>query len=184
MDENLQDLNINFRQATNYLITLFYKTEQRYSTGRTKIGKLMSIVAFVYARWGQRLFVDEIYKYDDCGTIIASLDFISREVYVTWGASDDDKQYIHDDLCIDCNIPNYYSNCVDVPEDVKFVIEDVFRNFGAYSQGDLGNCLNLIVDLDYMVDNKKLIRLEKIQELDFKDFKDLKDNEVIKYLTI
>ena len=174
-------MNIDILQATNYLISLFYRTEKKYSASRTKIGKLMSIVAFIYARMGIKLFEEHIFRYDNCGTIIPKLNKLSIDIYVFYHY-DDDKEYINDDFFIDYEMPETYKDFKDVPEDVKLVIEDVFRNFGAYSQVNLGDCLNKIVYLDGFVDSDDVVILEELKDLEMYNFNDEKDKDVINYL--
>ena len=80
---SMEKMNVNLEQAANYLIQLFYKTGKKYSCTRTKIGKLLSIVAFSYARKNSLCFNEKIFKYDECGTIINELEaHVDREIYL------------------------------------------------------------------------------------------------------
>ena len=47
-----------FTDIVDYLISLFYKTNKKYSCSRTKIGKLLSILEFKYAR--MKTLVDDM----------------------------------------------------------------------------------------------------------------------------
>ena len=181
MNDNLRSMNVDIFQATNYLISLFYRTENRYSTSRIKISKLMSIVAFIYARWGIKLFQEDIFRYDNCGTIIPKLNRLPKDI-CSMNFNNDTKKYISDDLFVDYEMPAGYSIFKDVPEDVKLVIEDVFRHFGAYSQVDLGDCLNKIVYLEGFVDSDDIIILEELKDLEMYNFKNDENMDIINYL--
>ena len=49
-DRLMKELHTDLEKATCYLVQFFYKTGRLYSCTRTKLRKLLSIVAFVYAR--------------------------------------------------------------------------------------------------------------------------------------
>ena len=97
----------NLEVASKYLLEYFKKTGEKYSCSRTKIGKLLSIVAFVYARKDVRIFKEEIHKYNDCGTSIDELrSFVPLNLYRN-STYLDNKVSISDDLSIDNTTDEY-----------------------------------------------------------------------------
>ena len=162
----------NLRHATNYLIQLFYRSEQRFSCTRTKIGKLLSIVAFKYARKSIRLFDEDICKYQQCGTAINELKLLlERDIYIQEDYEDSknrvDCSNLKDNL--DC-IPSLYLEIGALDPNVKKTIEDVFCRFGAYSPLDLGNGLCDLVFYKDVTQDNDVIDLYKIQEIDPEEF--------------
>ena len=168
--QNLVEIHVNLRESANYLIQLFYQTKKRYSCTRTKVGKLLSIVAFVYAKSGKKLFDEAIFKYDNCGTSINELKvYIDRDVYIQY-QYEDDCQYINSEFLHHEDIIEKHKDIDSVDDTLKKVIEDVFRNFGAFSAYDLGQCINPIVNLPQMVNEKGEIQLHIIPTIDFELF--------------
>lgn len=163
--KQMEELNVNLEQAANYLIQLFYRTNQRYSCTRTKIGKLLSIVAFVYAYEDKKLFSESIYKYNDCGTSFNELKlFLGREVYMKDRYLDDEQPYKGDfNYCND--IPKDYQYIENIDECLRTNIEEVFKKFASYPPVSLGNCINTIVNYKDMVDEMGKINLFKISTL-------------------
>ena len=176
-------LNANFRQTTNYLIQLFYKTGKKYSCTRTKLGKLLTIASFVYARKNEVLFSEAIYKYNNCGTSINTLTlFIEREVYLELEYNDN-KQYIDD--CFDNNIeiPKFYSEIYDVDAELRNVIEKVFRHFGSYTASDLGELIVPIIKTGNVVNSNEEINLDEIYQMNKDEILlNNKSNELIEFL--
>ena len=71
------ELNANLKDVTSCLIRMFYQTDKKYSCTQTKLGKMLSILAFRYAINGEKLFNESIYRYPpNCGTLIKALTFI------------------------------------------------------------------------------------------------------------
>ena len=137
---------INLPQATYYLVGLFYQTGQKYSCTRVKIGKLLSIVAFLYARKDELLFDEKIYKYSGCGTTIKEINyFLDRDIYICHTCNDRSSSIDFGELNAEASIPEKYQKTDLVPDDVKATIKEVFFHFGAYSALELGNCLNAIL---------------------------------------
>lgn len=181
--KQMEKLNVSLEQAANYLIQLFYMTEKRYSCTRTKIGKLLSIVSFVYARENKVLFEDLIYKYNNCGTAIPRImNEYDKDIYVQ-SCVNDDQQYIQDDL--NENLKNdKYGDCCCISADVKCKVESVFRKFGSYSAQKLGECINPIVNQDGVVDAAGIINLHNIYRLNYDclKFEDSNDTVVVEYI--
>lgn len=181
-DNIMVELKVNLEQATNYLIQLFYKTGKKYSCARSKLGKLLTVVSFVYARNGKRLFNESICKYDNCGTAINALkDYLDREVYIR-NEYYDCLDAIEEDFDETVAIPKMYSDIEKVPDDVKDEIEKVFRKFGAYSAYDIGCLIISVINLDGVIKADEEIDLEKIHNLQISDYKELEQNELLKYL--
>lgn len=171
--QNMTNLNVSLEESANYLIQLFYNTGKRYSCTRTKIGKLLSIVAFLYARQDKRLFKEDVRKYGKCGTSFNELKaHIDRELYEKQVYQDDKKPHT---AVIDRNngledLDSKHNAIEKVPSDVMVFIEDVFCHFAAYSPEDLGLCINkLILHQGETNDNDK-IDLLKIKTLTVEDF--------------
>lgn len=149
-----EDDYVDLRSAAEYLISLFVETGKKYSCTRTKIGKLLSIVAFYYARRGRIVFRDEILKYKGCGTAIADLKgYVDLNVYLPSDDGDDESR-ITDSLSGEC--------CINCPKDITppigCVIEEVFRRFGAYSARRIGDLINECIS--EINDNSNSIDLE------------------------
>lgn len=150
-EKMMEELNVNLEQAANYLIQLFYMTGQKYSCTRTKIGKLLSIVAFVYAKKDRKVFDETIYKYSDCGTTINELTAtVDRDIYLQCEYQDD-KKYIECKFEPDATIPDKHRETSCISKEFKLVVEDVFRNFGAYSAYELGQLICPIINCKNMV---------------------------------
>lgn len=152
---------------------------------RQKIGKLLSILAFKYAVNDEQLFKEQIYKYDNCGTYIRETAFLVYRDEYHRDSYQNDKKYINDQLQKPTilNLTEYsryeylFKNaCINFR--IKEHVKDVFRNFGSYSQKDLSDVLNPIVEklTDVSYGPIELSKVSSvIDEVD-------QDNEVVKYL--
>ncbi len=178
MNKELKNLNVDIKSLIAVFIIFFYGTGCKYSCTRTKIGKLLSILAFKYALNGEKLFNETIYKYDNCGTILkATQNLLCREEYICWHHQDD-KIYISKGFQNNITIPPRFKDIILPDSDIVLEIEDVFRNFGAYSAVDLGNFLNPIVDIATTISYGE-IELTKIKDI----IEQLDEsNEIVKYL--
>ena len=150
-NKTMTDNCVNLREATNYLIQLFYQTNKRYSCTRTKLGKLLSILAFKYARKGEKLFDQTIYKYPpSCGTLINELNFIvPRDIYtrnIVDGNDPDNMTIINVSLSACANVPTQYKDIKTLSTPVREELEKVFNTFGTYPASELGKLLNPIVE--------------------------------------
>lgn len=180
--QNTIDIHANLRESANYLIQLFYQTKKRYSCTRTKVGKLLSIVAFVYAKKGEKLFDETIFKYDNCGTSINELKvYVDRDVYIQYQYADD-CQYINCEFLRDEDVIEKHKDIGSIDDTLKDVIENVFRNFGAFSAYDLGQCINPIVNLPQIVNEKGEIQLHNISIINFELFDEGLLNEKSSFL--
>lgn len=184
--EKMKKQNINLKHLTNYLIQMFYKTGQKYTCTQTKIGKLLSIIAFSYARKEEILFEEIIYKYNGCGTAINELKLLvpDRDIYIRSSYFDGQhiiEEPLKDDLFnpLDDSLKKY-AEIGNISEELKSVVEDVFRKFGALSPRDIGQHINLIVECDGVTNIDGSINLEKISEIDKNYFK--QSNVLIDYL--
>ncbi len=163
----MEELNANLEEATNYLIQWFYKTGQRYSCTRTKVGKLLSIVALVYARQNKRVFKENVYKYTDCGMAIYEImeRFMATDIYRQYSYEDTNEAIVNSPI-IDCEIPSEYQNTSSVSDETRGIIDQVFQLFGAYLPSYLGECLNPIAEAPGVTTLENIIDLAKIQKLD------------------
>lgn len=189
----MENVNANLRHVSNYMIQLFYQTEQQFTCTQTKIGKLLSILAFKYAIKDKKLFNWIIYRYKDWGTAIPDLLEFStdRDVYLRSSYKDLNCE-IPEDIWVTRNsITNeplnpgqfVYATYRDISlltEEIKRDIEEVFCKFGAYCQRELGYILNPIVEYDRVTGYKNIIELDEIRKLKKEDFE--KTNELIEYL--
>lgn len=168
-------------ECANYLIQFFYKTDKRYSCTRTKIGKLLSIVAFKYAiKYDENIFPWDIYRYPECGTLIASVQhYVDRDVYFAYPYVNSKKSISRNELNENADIPNRYKEVSNISPRLKKDIEDVFFTFGAYSQVDLSEELNPIVEYKGICRPDGSIDLEAIASLDKNQFP---DNKVVEYI--
>lgn len=140
-NKKMQDIHTDLVFATNYLIQLFYQTNKTYVCTRTKIGKLLSIVAFVYAKDGKKMFDENICRYDGCGTTIKELAYIiEHEVYPVSSNLPNQKEIT--EISQDPNIPDRFLNIGSLNDNVKENIKKVFLKFGSYSPKNLGELLN------------------------------------------
>lgn len=177
-DYKMTELHVNLREAANYFIQLFYATGQKYSCSRTKLGKLLSIVAFSYALKDIELFDETIYRYDGCGTAINELkSYMDRDIYIQLKYGDDEKfiSQIFDEQKIP--IQNY-EQTESLSDDVKKQIELIFRHFGAYTAYDLGQCINCIVNYPNVTKNDE-VDISILQTLSREKFRDIKDHTAL-----
>lgn len=178
------DLHTSIKEITNYLIQFFYKTEKKYSCTQTKLGKLISIIAFKYAQQGVLLFDENIYEYPKhCGTLIKALTFIPQNIYTrSLYEQDCDKSTENTDDFIDAEIPVQYVCVCDLSDSIKKEIESVFRNFGSYSGDELAKNLNPIVDKIIKNDSDEL-DLSLLQSLEKNDYTiDQSNNKIVNYI--
>ena len=180
----MDQLHINLAEATNYLVQQFYKTQQKFSCTRTKLGKMLSIIAFRYARNGKVAFDELIYRYNDCGTTIDGLAaYADRDVYIQLIYYDDNKkitQTYDDDLDVSQNIPDKYKTISSLKETDKEIIKEVFYEFGAYSAKKLGEYINVIIE-ENVVESDGKIDLKQIHNMDKSRFENC-TNALIDYL--
>ncbi len=176
----MKELHANLTEAANYLIECFNATGQIYSCSRTKIGKLLSIVAFLYAKNDTALFDETIYKYDGCGTTIEELkSFIDRDVYIKLLYADDRNPI---DISFSARTHLDKLSNINLSSEVKRDIELVFTRFGAFIPSDLGQCINPIVKYIESTNNEGL-DLSKIQTFSIDTFKEISaDRELIEFL--
>ena len=144
----MQELHLNLRCATNYLVQLFYRTKERYSCTRSKIDKLMSIVAFEYAVKGQKAFDESIVRYENSGTYISKPlhESVPRDVYNHSKYYDSRRKIVDEEVVRKCNIPMEYMDIQGIGACEKYVIKKVFQEYGAYKTKDLNKIINPIVN--------------------------------------
>lgn len=165
LHESLYDL-------TNIFIQLFFRTHQKYSCSRTKLCKLLSILAFKYAIQGLLLFDEPIQKYPpDCGTLIKDLTFVCRDVYVKPLVEEYYDQVIKITEVLDytVKIDRPYETTRSIRLPLLKEVEDVFREFGAYPVDVLGKLLTPIAD-KIVKDNSDELDLLILQNFNRNDF--------------
>jgi len=172
----------NISACANYLIRFFFKTDKKYSCTRTKIEKLLSILAFRYASKGITLFDGSIY-WDRSTTVMRELVlFYTFDIY-------DQKRTMADENKIiaphelkeenDVDIPDVYMVRAIISDEVTKDIEVLFYNFGAYSSYDLTMLLKPIVEYEGVCRADSSIDLEAIARLDKNQFP---DNKVVEFI--
>lgn len=185
-EKRMDKLNTNLSHVANYFVQLFYKTGQKYSCTQTKIGKLLSVLAFLYARKGKILFNETIYRYKGCGAVIDNLKAVvtDRDVYLKSQFEDFDGEITEDIIDtlfgeLDESL-NTYRDISSISPELKDDIEKVFRKFGAHSAYSMGQLINPIVNHNGVADENDAIDLEVIMSLNKDDFGE--SNELIEYL--
>lgn len=167
----------------NYLKLLFYKTNKKYSCTRTKIGKLLSILAFKYARKNSRVFLNDIYRYPQCGTYIRELSvFCERDEYIMPKYMDNNMEMSLEEIDWNIITPMDNKDFTHIPLNLRKEIEVIFCKFGAYSQMRLGECLNCIVDYEGVCASDQIVNLDRIAELSIHDINKIGRNKVIDYI--
>lgn len=163
----MKEVYVNLDEAINYLVERFYLTDRQFSCTRTKIGKLLSIVAFKYALEGEKLFKETIYEYNGCGTIIYEVmdRFDDGDIYTRIRYNDGCKIIDKKEIDMNAEVPNEYRNYKNLSDKVKKDIDEVFRNFGAYSQSELGKLITSLLCLDGVVDDNGEVNLEQVSRL-------------------
>jgi len=195
----MEKMHIDVTSLAGFFISLFEETGWRYSCNRTKIGKLLSIVAFEYACNDKKLIDDDIYIYHDCGTSIPYATFGLDNILYCPGHCCDDKEYITSELngyIVDTttsrkmrDLVQSFCNSIEVPivtkldNDIIENLKSVFRRFGSYSTEDLGKMLCKIVDMQ-KDKSDGIVDLEQIKHnINYMFFsKDYKGNDIVTYL--
>jgi hypothetical protein len=178
----MKEAYINLEDAINYLVEQFYLTDRKFSCTRTKIGKILSIIAFRYALREQKLFKETIHEYNGCGTIIYEVmdRFDDGDIYTRIQYNDDCHIIKNEEFNKNAEIPNEYRNYNTLSEENKKIIRTAFCRFGAYSQSELGRYITSILSIKDVVNNNGEVNLDQISKLTDKDFSE--KNTVIKFL--
>lgn len=174
----LNNLNIDSLTATWFLLTLFYKTERKYTCTKEKIMQLLTIVALDYANNGDKIFNEEILRKDNGNSYIQGLMLLSGCEYIGADIQNDNKEYIDVNLnsTKDELVPLMY-RCNIIDDELEEKITKVFRKFGAYPSTDLVNMTNPI--LDEITKEDKLVDLTRCDSI-LNEIEE--ENEVINYL--
>lgn len=183
--KSMEDLNVSLEKMVDYFIALFRATGERYSCSRTKLGKLISIVAFKFAHNNYKLLSEKIYRYDNCGTYIKELSsIVDRDVYVCLSYEDNKNVVIPLDA-ISLNIASPICDNIVKNNELVATIRTVFSRFGAYKATDLGDEISaLITTLSNFVSEDGSIDLNIFnQKTNIDDYeRELKDNRVVSYI--
>ena len=186
----MEKKHLDLKVATNYLIQLFYQTNRMYSCTRIKIGKILAIISFKYARQGIILFDESVFKYDNSGSVINGLAMlVDRDVYLSYEYFDI-KEISNIPAKVDflkqrefeVFVPEKYKKNDGIHDDVKECIKEVFKCFGGYSSQLIGYFMNDLVCLPGVVDIDGSVDLEKIYKLPDFVVKNMKHNKLINYV--
>ncbi len=163
------EMNVDLSELTNYLIQLFYKSGKRFSCTRTKIGKMLSILAFYYAVEGKKLFKESIYKYCNCGSAIVDImdRFTERkDIYIWYGCDNSPKTDANKfDYNEETFIPAEYNNISSLSDEIKDSVKRAFETFAIYSPEQLGELINTVLNSDGVVGENGEISLLAIKNL-------------------
>lgn len=183
--KSMEELNVSLERVADYFIALFRASGERYSCSRTKLGKLISIVAFKFAHNNFKLLSEKIYKYDNCGTYIKELSsIVDRDVYVSLSYEDQRGVIIPVDA-ISLNIASPICDNIIKNNEIIATIRTVFSKFGAYKATDLGiEISDLITALPSFVSEDGSVDLNIIkQNANISDFeREFPDNQVVSYI--
>lgn len=174
----LNNLNIDFITASWFLLTLFYKTERKYTCTKDKILNLLTIVALDYACSGDKIFNEDILLNDNNEPYINGLLGLSKYEYIKLPEQKDNKEYINEilDETKDNLVPFMY-RCNVVDDELKEKTINVFRNFGAYPQEELGTMVSSVVNK--MTTKEETLDLTKVSSvIDTIE----ETNDIVKYL--
>ena len=173
----LNNLNIDSRTASWFLLTLFYKTERKYTCTKDKTLQLLTIMALDYANNGDKLFNEEILRSDNGGAYIQELMWLSNNEYIGMNPQNDDKEYIHVDLDESKNelVPFIY-RCSTNGYELRGQTIELFRRFGSYPQDDLITMISPI--LDGITNEDKTIDLTKVSSA----IDEINENDITIYL--
>jgi hypothetical protein len=169
----------NLLECANYLIHLYNRTGHKYELTRTKIGKLLSILAFRYAREKIKLFQCSIFKWPNSGTIIRELNqYTNIYSYYVGLCQPEIKVISKKELKKRADLTKSFQEYPNLSDKVKKDIEEVFLNFAAYPSYELSKLLNPIVEHEGVC-HGDIVDLEAIAQLDLKKFP---DNKVLNYI--
>lgn len=133
---------VDLVDAANYLIQLYYKIGEKYSCSITKLGKLLSIAAFICAKNGVKLFEDDIVTYN-CGTGFAKLGYHYLSDVIVDGKADCETTISRNDICDSVAYPQIYVCENDIPRNIQNLLLDVFLTYGAYPAKTLGKLIDI-----------------------------------------
>ena len=177
----LTNESVRLFSAANYLIQLFYYTDKKFTCTRTKLGKMLSVAAFIYAKQGKKLFKETIYKYNECGTAIKELQFYDRDIYVqSQYFDDDDLERKEIALCYNLIIPEIYRNSY-LPKDVENILNNIFSTFASCSALKLGELINEILNEVLDDTNRGIVDLSKFTSLNYNDRREFLLNYIARF---
>lgn len=145
---NLGDVEVDLFEAARYLYRKFYY--DGFDCSRTKIGKLLTISYLICIKQNINIFKEKILV-EQCGTSIPDLADEFGDLYPNLSNNLPDR-YIED--------YNAY-----LPDDVKTVLNDVYKKFGKNACADLGNLIDTFkeeISKRDEVDNRLYIDEEKV----------------------
>lgn len=174
----LNNLNIDSITASWFLLTLFYKTERKYTCAREKTLQLLTILALDYAYNGYKLFDEEILINGNGEAFIKGLMWLPNQEYLGMQVENDNKEYIISNLdeSKDNLVPFMY-RCNTVDDELKEKATNAFRKFGSYTQTDLVTMISPI--LNRITREDGVVELTNISSV-VDEIKE--ENDVINYL--
>jgi len=152
ISERRQQLELEELKQTKkmafYLISLFYKSGERYFCSRPKINRLLTIYKFCSVRHDPNCFH---FSFVPGGSGLMGIkglsSFVERDVYLNFYMYDDDKQEFTDTFDETVEIPGRYVNDFlirdyEISDKVKELLEIIFRKFGSYPISDLAQMID------------------------------------------
>lgn len=156
---------VNIVEAAKFVVQLYYITGQKYHCSLTKVEKILAIADLIIMRSGNKLFSNEIISHD-CGVGFPILsDYLYSNIIE---GNPEQKNFIDDDFDNTIEIPRLYAieNPEAIPEYLKELIIEVFREFGDYTARDLGLYMNAFKDKilsDQTINGERFIDPMKVQ---------------------
>lgn len=123
------------KDAADYLVELFKNTNERYCCSTIKLGKLLTLAAFLYAckpgEEGSKLFIEDIVSLN-CGATVNNIDFY----WLDYSGGIDTSNKIQESSI------DEISNTSNLEQEICDILRYVFCNFGAFSQQVLGRYID------------------------------------------
>lgn len=143
--ERQEKFMVNIVEAAKYVVQLYYMTGQQYHCSLTKVEKILAIADLIIMRSGKKLFSNEIISHD-CGVGFPILsDYLYSNIIE---GNPEQNNFIGVDFDDTIEIPRLYAieNPEAIPNYLRLLLNDVFRQFGDYTAKDLGLLFNVFKD--------------------------------------
>ncbi len=167
---------VSLVDVADFFIGLFKFTGESYTCTRTKIGKLLSVLAFKLAKNNVKIFSENILDYNNCGTIIPVLNaYYDSEIYTK-------VTYLDGVFEIEGDFTTFGIDNTTIPSDIRELAKIVFKKFGAFDAYYLGQCISRFINMDNILEDG-IVNLEVIPCLSIEDYENVEDfREVIDYI--
>lgn len=189
----------NEEGVTNYLVSLYERTENKYKYYPTKLNRLLTIYKLCtlkYNDWCLRngFIINEDrtmgmprWTYSAFYNDYSLIEEDKCEITDNLEIFDEQKCFLHPDYKTIYNMFAFnkdYEDYIKISDDSKELLELIFRKFGNYSSRDLAPLINDIVS---KIPIKKRYNKNYIDFEDFKNFllenkKTLKDNAIFEFI--